>query len=64
MNRDAYMLRPIELKRNIRALGRHKGKVYWRFGMGSRWEVKRDGSRRWLGWSFFVGPYRLVFGKL
>lgn len=62
MNNDVYKLWPIEAKRNIRFFGPRKGKTYWRFGMGSRWEKKRDGSRRVFGWSFFIGPYRLIFG--
>jgi hypothetical protein len=62
MNKDMYMLWPIELRRNIRNFGPRKGKGYWRFGLGSRWVIKRDGSRRILGWSFFIGRHRLIFG--
>jgi hypothetical protein len=61
--KDAYQFWPIRAKRNIALLGRRKGHLYWRVGMGSRWEAKRDGSRRILGWSFFIGPSRLIFGK-
>ena len=63
MNRDVYALWPIEVKRNIRFFGPRKGKCYFRFGMGARWELKRDGSRRRLGWSFFIGRHRLILGK-
>lgn len=63
MSEDVYTYWPIELKRNIRFFGPRKGKGYWRFGLGSRWVTRRDGSRRFLGWSFFIGPYRLIFGK-
>jgi len=63
VNEDVYMLWPIECKRNIRFFGPRKGHRYWRFGLGSRWETKRDGTRRFLSWSFFIGRYRLIFGK-
>jgi hypothetical protein len=59
---NSYAIFPIEVKRNIRFFGPRKGKKYWRFGMGARWELKRDGSRKILGWSFFIGRYRLIFG--
>ena len=54
--------RPIRVKCNIAMFGLRKGHIYWKFGIGPKWEVKTDGSRRVLGWSFFIGPYRLIFG--
>lgn len=59
---NKYALWPIEVKQNKRFFGPRKGKRYWRFGMGARWELKRNGSQKVLGWSFFIGRHRLIFG--
>ncbi len=69
MNKNVYVFWPIRLKRNKAMFGKRKGHIYWRFGLGSRWESgwhkhqDAPGSKRLLGWSFFIGPYRLAFGK-
>ena len=60
---NIYRLWPIQVRRNIKALGINKGKSYFRFGLGARWEEKRLDTKRILGWSFFVVFHRLVFGR-
>ena len=62
MDTDKLQLWPISIKSNRRSFGPNVDKIYMRFGNGSRWVNRQDGSYRIIGWSFFIGPVRLIFG--